>query len=518
MLKSILTFGGFTMMSRILGFVRDVLMARILGAGLVADCFFVAFKTPNFFRRLFAEGAFNAAFVPMFSATLEGGGDAEAGKRAAREFAEQILAVLLLTLFVLFAVLEMLMPFAMILFAPGFLSDPARFDLATELTRITFPYLLFISLVSLYSGMLNALLRFAASAATPVLLNIALIGALIWLAPYTETAGHALSYGVAAAGALQMAWLAVSAARAGMSLRLRWPKPSPQVKAFLKLMAPAAIGAGAVQINLMMDIVLASFLPAGSLSYLYYADRLNELPVGVIGVAVGSVLLPYLSRQVASGAPEQAIASQNRAAETVLLFTLPAAAALIVIPEPLIRVLFEGGEFRASDTAPTVAALIAFSLGLPAYVLIKVLTPGYYARHDTRTPVRYALISVAANFVMNVALMFPLKHVGLALSTALAAWLNVALLALTLYRRGHFLPDARLKQRFLRMIGATFIMCGGLWAATILLEPYLRGHSLHQILALASLVAVGLVLYAAAALVLGAARLSDLKALARGRA
>ncbi len=412
MLKSILTNSTFTMISRVLGFIRDVLMAHILGAGLVSDCFFVAFKLPNFFRRLFAEGAFNAAFVPMFSKTLESGASQQLAMVKAKDFAEQVLAVLLVTLLLVFGVFEIFMPYVMYVLAPGFSDEPERYNLAVDLTRTTFCYLLFISLVSLYSGILNTLMKFAVTAAAPILLNVALITALVGFSAVTKTPGHALAWGVAAAGVLQLVWVAGAAGRSGMALRLRLPKFSKDVMDFVKLIAPAALGAGAMQLNLMMDNVLASFLPKGSISYLYYADRINEFPIGVIGVAVGTVLLPFLSRQLAAGNEKDALNSLNRAMELVLLLTLPAAAACLVVATPLIQVLFQSGQFTAADTAPTVYTLMAFSLGLPAYVLVKILTPGYYARHDTRTPVRFAMICIGVNFCLNVILMLSLMPFG----------------------------------------------------------------------------------------------------------
>ena len=519
MLKSILTNSTITMLSRVLGFVRDILMARFLGAGLVSDCFFIAFKTPNFFRRLFAEGAFNAAFVPMFSKTLEGEPDPELAKLKAKEFAEEILAILLLALAGVFALFEIFMPLAMYVMAPGFIHDPERFGLAVDLTRTTFCYMVFISLVSLYSGILNAFMRFAVTAAAPILLNICMIIAMVGFATATRTAGHALAWSVAAAGVVQLIWVASAAGRMGMGLKLRWPKFSKDVTAFAKLIAPAALGAGGIQLNLMMDNILASFLPKGSISFLYYADRINQLPVGVIGVAVGTVLLPFLSRQVASGNEKAAVYSLNRAMELVMLLTLPAAAAFVSVAVPIITVLFQGGEFTASDNMPTVYTLMAFSAGLPAYVLVKILTPGFFARHDTKTPVRYAMICLVINFCLNVILMlslmpFGIGHVGLALSTATAAWINVGLLAVTLHKRGHFAPDTQLKRRLLGVVGACVVMVGVLIGVHHLLAPYFHQHLLVRVSALALLVVVGIVVFFTVGKLLGAYSLADLKRLA----
>lgn len=512
LLRSITTVGGYTLLSRLLGFTRDILMAAILGAGWVADCFFVAFKLPNFFRRLFAEGAFNAAFVPLFSGHLATGGHEQA-----RRFAEIALALLLAVLVIVVGLIQLAMPWAMYVLAPGFIDEPEKFDLAVLLTRITFPYLLFISLVSLLGGILNSLGRFAAAAATPILLNLCLIGALLLLVPFTETPGHALAWGVAAAGAIQFLWLIVACGRAGMSLRLPRPRLTPEARELLSLMAPGVVGAGAVQINLVIDIVLASLLASGSLSYLFYADRLNQLPIGVIGVAAGTALLPLLSRHLAAGAEEDAARAQNRAIEFALLLTLPAAAALMTVSGPLISVLFERGAFGESETRATALALVAYAAGLPAYVLIKVLGPAYFARKDMKTPVKFAIIAVAANLVLNIILMIPLKHVGLALATALSAWLNVSLLWITLRRRGHVRPDRELRRRIARIVVATAVMAAVLWWLADFLEPLLSGALGARIGALAILVFGGMAVYLAVAALIGAVNLREVGRFLGGR-
>ncbi len=511
--RSIATVGGYTMASRILGFTRDILIAAFLGAGLVSDAFFVAFKIPNFFRRLFAEGAFNAAFVPVFSGLLT-----REGRDAARAFASETLAVLLLVLFIFVAVLQIAMPVAMYGLAPGFASNPEKFDLAVDLTRITFPYLLFISLVSLMGGVLNSMGRFAAVAATPILLNITLIAALLVLAPLLETEGHALAWGVAGAGIIQFVWLTVAMARVGMSLRLSRPRLTPRVRELLKLMLPGVVGAGVVQINLLIDVVIASTLPEGSISFLYFADRVNQLPIGVIGVAVGTALLPLLSRQVAAGDLEAANRSQNRALEAALLFTLPAAAALVVIAFPVVSVLFERGEFGDSASRATAFALMAYAVGLPGYVMIKVLTPGYFARKDMRTPVRFAIISMVVNLALNLILMWPLEHVGLALATAIAAWVNTILLVRGLRARGHLRLDQRLRRRLPRIVLASAVMGGGLVAGMFGLEAVAEQEGGMQVLSLAILVVGGGLLFAAVAQLTGATRLSEVRRLLRAKA
>ncbi len=513
LLRSIATVGGYTMVSRLLGFARDILIAAQLGAGPVADAFFVAFKLPNFFRRLFAEGAFNAAFVPLFTARLT-----EDGHVAARRFAEEVLAVLVVTLLLFCTALQIAMPWAMYGFAPGFAAEPEKFELAVELTRITFPYLLFISIVSQLGGVLNSLGRFAAVAATPILLNLALIGALLGLTPHVETPGHALAWGVAGAGVIQFLWLIEACRRAGMGLRLPRPRLSPGVRRLLVLILPGAIGAGVVQINLLIGVVIASLLPTGSVSYLYYADRVTQLPLGVIGVAVGTALLPLMSRQLRAGADGEAMANLNRALEFSLLLTLPAAAALVVIPGPIISALFERGAFAAAETSATAQALVAYSLGLPAYVLVKVLAPGFFARQDTVTPVKIAAICVVINVALSVALMGPLLHVGIALANSVSAWVNAILLAWVLARRGHLALDARLRAKLPRIAVATLGMTALLLGATALgLESMLGGGAAGRGIGLTILIVGGLAGYGALALITGAAAPADLRRMMRRR-
>ncbi|MDA5194675.1 murein biosynthesis integral membrane protein MurJ [Govanella unica] len=519
--RATFTVGGLTAVSRILGFVRDILTARIIGAGWVGDCFVLAFKLPNFFRRLFAEGAFSAAFVPMFSSLLEGEGlpkDAtpEERRRAAIAFTEQALSALLGTLLLFVTVCQVFMPWLMMLLGAGFLDNPEKYDLAVQLTRITFPYLLFISLVSLLGGVMNGLHRFAAVAFTPVLLNLCLIVPLaLGLEVSTLASAHMQAVAVSVAGVVQFLWLVVACRREGINLRLRLPSITPQVKRLLTIMAPVALGAGAFQVSLMIDTFLASFLRDGSMSFLYYADRLNQLPLGVIGIAVGTALLPLLSRQVAAGDAAGAMSSQNRAIEMVWFLTLPAAAALVLMPETLVRVLFQGQSFNADMTHATAMALGAFALGLPAYVLAKVLTPSYFARKNTRTPVRYAMIGLGINVVLNVILMFPLAHVGLALATAIAAWVNAGLLYRGLIQRGHYEMDLRLKKRLPRILAATGVMLAALYGALLLLDGALHDGGVVRFSALAGVVLVGIGVYAAAAFGFGAITKTDLRSIRR---
>ncbi|PPR10744.1 MAG: putative lipid II flippase MurJ [Alphaproteobacteria bacterium MarineAlpha11_Bin1] len=506
LLRSIATVGIFTMMSRFLGFVRDILIAGILGAGPVADAFFVAFKLPNFFRRLFAEGAFSAAFIPLFTRHMS-----ESGRSAARDFAQEVMSVFVVGLLFLVTVLQIAMPWIMHGFAPGFGNDPLRFRLAVEMAQITFPYLLFISLVSQLGGVLNAVGKFAASAAAPIILNLCLIAALLGLSGFVETSGHALAWGVATAGAAQFIWLIVACYRIDFQIRFLRPRLTPRVKRLLVLMLPGAIGAGVVQINLLIDVVIASLLPRGSISFLYYADRVTQLPLGVIGVAVGTALLPLLSRQLRLADDNSAMGSMNRAMEFALLLTLPSAAALMTIPDEIISVLFERGAFGAAETGATAAALAAYSVGLPAYVLIKVLSPGFFAREDTVTPVRIAAICVATNVGLNLFLMGPFLHVGIALATAISAWMNAALLLIILRRRGFLTVDARLRRAFPRIVLASVIMAAIVGLSAEYLTDFAGRDDLLRALSLVTLIVIGLVGFAFAAILFGASRISDFK-------
>ncbi|MBF0354657.1 MAG: murein biosynthesis integral membrane protein MurJ [Alphaproteobacteria bacterium] len=502
--KAIGTVGFYTGLSRLTGFARDILTAQILGAGLVSDAFFVAFKFPNLFRRLFGEGAFNAAFVPLFARDLEGKG----GRERALSFAAEALSVLALALALFVGLFELIMPLAMYVFAPGFVANPEKFDLAILLSRITFPYLLLISLVSLLSGVLNALGKFAAAAATPILLNLTLIGALLLLVPLTPTPGHALAIGTTLAGLLQLAWLIWACKRQGVRFGIQRPRLTPEIKLLMRRILPGAVGAGIYQLNLLVDTMLASLVAEGAVSYLYYADRVNQLPLGIVGAAIGTALLPILSRHLASGNEGAAQSAQNRSLEFGLLITLPAAFGLSTLALPITQVLFERGAFGPNDSIATAKALAAFSLGLPAFVLIKGLTPAFFAREDTATPVKIASIAMLANIGFAFALMPFLGVVGIALASACSAWLNVGLLYRKVRRQGWFLPDDRLKSRVPRMLLASLLM-GSVtyWIGTIADGAYFMG----QVVMLALAIGAGLAVYAALVLGLRAASLKDIK-------
>ncbi|MEJ7926243.1 murein biosynthesis integral membrane protein MurJ [Sphingobium sp. AN641] len=517
LLRATSTIGGLTLVSRILGMARDMLVARYLGAGLASDAFLIAWRLPNLFRALFAEGAFAAVFVPMFNRSMAQGDkeSAGSGRAVAVAFAGQVLSILFPVL-LLFTALMMLLAAPVVWAMTGGFPDggPEKFDLAVTLTRITFPYLALISLVSLLGGILNSLDRFWVNAAAPVLLNICMIVAILFFRGDTpvETA-HTQAIAVTVSGLLQLLWLIWACRRAGVVLRLSRPRLSPQVRRMLALIGPAALGAGAIQFNLLVSTSLAArFLPQGAVSYLYYADRLNQLPLGLIGIGVGTAILPALSRQIGGGDEAAASHTQNRAMELSLFLALPAAVALCVSATPLIRGLLQHGAFTAADTAGAAGALAAFAVGVPAYVLIKVLTPGFYARQDTRTPVRVAVFSMLFNLVGNLTLIWPLGHVGVAISTAIAAWVNVLILYWLLHRRGQMRMDARFRAKAVRIVLASAVMGGALHLLNPLLDPYMARSVAERTIALALLCGIGGMVYGAAALALRAYAISELRA------
>jgi putative peptidoglycan lipid II flippase len=464
--RSIATVGGFTFLSRITGFIRDALIAGILGVSPLTDAFFVAFKLPNFFRRFFAEGAFNAAFVPLFSGTL-----ASSGLHAARLYGEKIFALLLFGLTGFVFLCENFMPGMISIFAPGFISTPERFELAVTLSRITFPYILFISLASLFSGILNSMGKFAAPAGTPIILNLTMITALLMALFGWAQPGPGLAWAVFWAGIFQLVWLWMSCHFQGMSIRISFPQITPEAKSLVRLGIPGAISAGVFQLNLLMDTIFASSLPTGSISYLFYADRLNQLPLGVIGIAVSTALLPELSKHIKTGNHSAAHHTQNRALEFALAITLPAAVGLIILGGPLVALLFERGAFTSNDAQATGYVLSAFAAGLPAYVLVKILSTKFFAHQDTKTPMKIAIGAVTLNFLLNCLLIGPLSYVGLALATAISAWFNALTLGFLLFSRGWIVFDQRIKTVLPRLLMSSLLM-GGFCYGFQLLMPF----------------------------------------------
>jgi putative peptidoglycan lipid II flippase len=505
MLKSVLTVGFWTLGSRVLGFLRDMLIAASLGAGPIADAFFIALKLPNLFRRLFGEGAFNAAFVPAFAATLTLNGAAQA-----RALAERMSTLMTLWLTLLTALGIVFMPQVLHVLAPGFVDEPIRFQYAVELTRITFPYLIFICLTALVSGVLNGLDRFAAAAGAPVLFNLLSMAALFALTPYVATPGHALAWGVTISGAAQLLLVWVAAARAGMPMRIiSMPRLSPEVRDVLRRMGPGLIGAGVTQLNLAVDVIIASLLPPGAVSYLYYADRIGQLPLGVIGAAIGTAMLPLLAKQLRGGKPLSAHRTMNRALELSLALALPAAAAQAVLAWPIISALFVRGAFGELEAAATAAALTAYALGLPAFILVKAYVPGFFARGDTATPVKVGLCIVVLNLALNLVLTRYLAHVGIALATGISAWVNVIALAWLLRRRAQWRPDRRLRRRLPRLLMATLAMTVVLLALRAAMpEPV---GSTARLVVLAIYVVVGLATYFGIAQAIGGLHIREIR-------
>ena len=452
MVGKILSVGGWTLLSRITGFVRDVVIAAIMGIGPLADAFVVALRIPNHFRAIFGEGAFNNAFVPTYSRVLE-----TDGAPAARAFASRITTLMLIVQALLLAAALVAMPLVVTLLAPGFPADPPKFDLAVTLTRITFPYLLFVTLVTILSGVLNAHERFAAAAAAPILLNVSLVAALA-VAFLFPSAGHAAAYGVAAAGVLEFLLVFVAAKRADVAPGLERPRLDPLMRGFFWTLGPAVIGSAGVQLAMFADTIIASFLPTGAVSSLYYADRLYQLPVGVIGIAAGTVLLPEMSRRIAAGDVAGAHGAQNRAVGFTLALAAPFLVAFLVIPDLIMAALFERGAFDAQAVRQASAVLTAYALGLPAIVLIRSAVASFYAREDTRTPLIASLAAVAVNIAAKLVLTGPYGVVGLALGTVVGAWVNLGLLVLLAYRRDWTAPSGMLGRTALAVGGASVVL------------------------------------------------------------
>lgn len=496
MIKRILAVGGLTLVSRVTGFMRDIILAAVLGAGPVADAFFVALRLPNHFRAIFAEGAFNAAFVPAYARIREQGGAARAGL-----FADRIFTLLLASQIVLLAIALLFTPAVIVTLAPGFSRDPGRFAIAVELTRITFPYLLLVTLVTLYGGILNAVQRFAAAAAAPILLNISMMMTLA-LAAFFPTVGHAAAWGVFIAGCLELLLVAAAAKRAGVLALPRRPVLDADVRQFFRALGPAVIGSGGVQLALFADTIIASFLPAGSLSALYYADRLNQLPIGVIGIAAGTVILPEMSRRLAAGDDQGARYAQNRAIEFTLLLALPCLVAFFVIPDLLMRALFMRGAFTQADAIAAGQTLAAYAAGLLPFVLIRSAVATFFARGDTATPVKAALIAAAVNIAFKILLMGPLAQVGLALATSIGAWVNFGLVTWFAVRAGHATLEPRLMHSALKLAAAAIALAAVLW---VLYGPVDRAFvdlPLANEKALGVLLVIGALVYGAAILAL----------------
>jgi putative peptidoglycan lipid II flippase len=497
MIERILTVGGWTLVSRLTGFLRDILMAAILGAGPVTDAFLVAFRLPNHFRSIFAEGAFNAAFVPAYTRVRE-----QEGAAAAGGFANRIFTLLFASQLVMLALAMIFTPAVIRLLAPGFEADPGRFTLSVALTRVTFPYLLLMTLVTLYGGILNATNRFWATAAAPILLNLSMMVTLL-AAGHFPNAGYAAAWGVLISGALQVGLVGGDLFFSGAIPKLWRPRWDRNVRQFFYALGPATIGSASVQLAMFADTIIASFLPAGALSALYYADRLYQLPIGVIGIAVGIVLLPDMARRIAVHDEAGARYAQNRAIEFTLVLSIPCVVAFLLVPNLIMRALFVRGAFTPAEADAAGVTLAAYTVGLLPVMLIRSLIATFQARGDTATPVKAALIAVAVNVAFKVLLMGPLAQVGLALATSLGAWINFALVLWFAVQRGLVKLEPRLARSIVALIAAGLVLALLIAIADhplrALFAPWGR---MGTELAAATLAAVGAGAYAGALLVL----------------
>jgi putative peptidoglycan lipid II flippase len=496
MLGRIFTVGGYTLLSRLTGFARDIMLAAILGAGPVADAFFVAFRLPNHFRAIFAEGAFNAAFVPAY-AHVHG----EKGEASASLFADRVFTLLFLSQVILLVVAWIFMPQAMTILAPGFSHDAEQRTLAIELTRITFPYLLLITLVTLYGGMLNVMHRFASAAAASIFLNLAMMMTLA-IAAFFPTAGHAAAWGVLISGFLQYFLLAGDLARHGGLPRFAPLRLDEDIRNFFNALGPATLGSMGTQVAMFADTIIATFLPAGALSALYYADRLNQLPIGVIGIAIGTVLLPEMSSRISAGDHAGAMEQQRRAFDYTLLFAVPFVAAFMAVHDVITRAMFARGAFTRADAAAAGATLAAYAIGLIPFVMIRSAVATFYARKDTATPVKASLTGIAVNVILKLLLMGSLAQVGLALATAVGAWINLLLVLGFAVRAGYLELNRALGQSLLKFLISGVVLAAVLWGVAKFAAAHLGTRAFHDEITLLILVAVGAAVYAGSILTL----------------
>ena len=503
LLKVLATVSSMTLLSRILGFIRDLVIARVFGAGLLTDAFFVAFKIPNLLRRLFAEGAFSQAFVPILSEYKN-----RRGAQDTRVLVDHVASALALALAVVTVIGVLAAPVIIYLTAPGFAATPGKFELTVSLLRVTFPYILFISLTALAAGILNTHSRFSVPAVTPTLLNLSFIVFALWLAPYFDPPVMALAWAVFVGGVLQLLLQAPFLARLGMLPRFRLELRDEGMRRVMRQMGPAVFGVSIGQVSLLINVIFASFLVSGSVSWLYYADRLMEFPIGLLGVALGTILLPSLSRHHAQSASRQYSELLDWGLRLTLLLAAPAAAALALLAVPLVATLFHYGEFTAADVFATRRAVIAYSVGLIGLVMVKVLAPGFYARQDIRTPVRIALVTLAVTQLLNFALVWPLQHAGLALAIGLGACVNAALLLRGLRRRDIYLPQPGWPVFLLKLSIAVYAMAGVVWLASGADASWLAMGAAERALQLIWVVALGAAAYFGALWLLGF-RLSD---------
>jgi putative peptidoglycan lipid II flippase len=498
LLKALATVSSMTLLSRILGFVRDAVIARAFGAGLATDAFFVAFKLPNLLRRIFAEGAFSQAFVPVLAEYRS-----QRGEAATRDLIDHVATFLALALLLVTIAGVVAAPVIVYLTAPGFSAEPDKLAVTVSLLRVTFPYILFISLSSFAGAVLNTWSRFSVPAFTPTLLNVAFIVFSLFLAPYFDPPVMALAWAVFAGGALQLAFQLPFLARIGMLPRWRPSWRDEGVRRILRLMGPAIFGVSISQISLLINGVFASFLRTGSVSWLYYADRLMEFPAGVLGAALGTILLPSLSRSHASGAAEEYSRLLDWGLRLTLLLAAPAALALAMLAVPLIATLFKHGAFGVEDVEMTRRALVAYSIGLVGMILVKVLAPGFYARQNIRTPVKIGILTLAATQLMNLAFVWPLGHAGLALAIGLGACMNAGLLYVNLRRHDIYRPQPGWGLFFLRLLAASLAMAAALWLTAGAASFWLESSAAARVTRLSGVVAAGAATYFVVLFILG---------------
>ncbi len=486
LLRALAKVSSMTLLSRIFGFVRDAVIARSFGAGIYTDAFFVAFKIPNLLRRLFAEGAFSQAFVPILAEYKN-----RRGHDDTKLLIDHVATLLFLALLVVTLLGILAAPAVVYISAPGFVDEPEKFAVTITMLRIIFPYILLISLVSLAGGILNTYSRFSIPAFTPVLLNVATIGAALWLAPHLETPAMALAWGVMLGGVLQLLLQIPFLRQLGLMPRFRIELHDEGVWRILKLMGPALFGVSIAQISLLINTIFASFLATGSVSWLYYADRLMEFPTGMLGVALGTILLPSLAKHYADNDPTQYSHLLDWGLRLTLMLALPAAAALAILAVPLISTLFMYGKFNANDVFMTQQALVAYSLGLLGLIMVKILAPGFYARQNIRTPVKIAVITLLATQAMNLMFIWKLQHAGLALSIGLGACLNASLLLWKLRSQGIYQPQPGWRRYFLKIGLALAVMSVALWFGMAGETRWLHGHFTQRIVHLIALVMLG---------------------------
>lgn len=498
LLKSLAAISSMTMFSRILGFIRDAIIARFFGAGMATDAFFVAFRLPNLLRRIFAEGAFSQAFVPILAEYKNQQGD-----EATRTFIAYVSGLLTLILAIVTLAGILAAPWIIYITAPGFSDTPDKFDLTVRLLRITFPYILLISLVSLGGAILNTWNRFSVPAFAPTLLNISMIMSVLLLAPYCEPPIIALAWGVFAGGILQLLYQLPYLKKIGMLVLPRISLRNSGVWRVMKLMGPAIIGVSVSQISLIINTIFASFLQSGSVSWMYYADRLMELPTGVLGVALGTILLPFLAKSFSTGDHQEYQRLVDWGLRLCFLLALPCAIALAILAQPLTVSLFQYGNFTGYDAVMTQRALIAYCVGLMGLIIVKVLAPGFYSRQDIKTPVKIAIITLILTQLMNLAFIGPLKHAGLALSIGLAACFNALMLYWQLRRQAIFIPLAGWGKFLVKLVAALMVMVAVLLLVLNFMPAWEQGNMLMRIMRLLLVVFAGAISYFAALFVFG---------------